>query len=505
MSNNHVFQTPVHGYLRLPATALASKIRQLEIGVEELLLVFIDRIYAVNPSINAVVADRFSDALQEAKEIDEMLCEMTREERDELAVSKPFFGVPFTIKESFAVRGLPNSGGLVSRRDLVADDDAVVVRRLRLAGAIPLAVSNCSELSMWWESANKVYGRTCNPFDFSKIVGGSSGGEGAIIGAAGSVIGIGADVGGSIRMPSFFNGIFGHKPSPDIVPNSGQFPDATGNRQQFLCTGPMCRYAEDLKPLLAVMAGEGATSLNLDDTVNVSKLRIFTIEDCGGNFLVSNVAPELKQAQLYVCQQLEEKLGVKAEPLKIDKLASSLEIWTSMMSSAAQKPFCFYLGNQEASVNPYWELMKACVGLSNHTIPAIGLGILEKVESVTPKGVLESFLQIGEELRQELESILGEDGIVLYPSHPSPALNHNQPLLFPFNFSYTAIFNVLYLPVTQCPVGLSQSGLPLGVQVVAANNKDRLCLAVALEIERLCGGWDRLYSKKLNMALNLEQ
>lgn len=221
--------------------------------------------------------------------------------------------------------------------------------------------------------------------------------------------------------------------------------------------------------------------------------------------MVSNVAPELKQAQLYVCQQLEEKLGVKAEPLKIDKLASSLEIWTSMISSAAQKPFCFYLGNQEASVNPYWELMKACVGLSNHTIPAIGLGILEKVESVTPKGVLESFLQIGEELRQELESILGEDGIVLYPSHPSPALNHNQPLLFPFNFSYTAIFNVLYLPVTQCPVGLSQSGLPLGVQVVAANNKDRLCLAVALEIERLCGGWDRLYSKKLNMALNLEQ
>lgn len=173
---------------------LASKIRQLEIGVEELLLVFIDRIYAVNPSINAVVADRFSDALQEAKEIDEMLCEMTREERDELAVSKPFFGVPFTTKESFAVRGLPNSGGLVSRRDLVADNDAVVVRRLRLAGAIPLAVSNCSELSMWWESANKVYGRTCNPFDFSKIVGGSSGGEGAIIGAAGSVIGIGAGI-----------------------------------------------------------------------------------------------------------------------------------------------------------------------------------------------------------------------------------------------------------------------------------------------------------------------
>lgn len=505
MSTDHVFKTPIHGYLKLPATKLAEKIRQFEIGVEELLQVFIERIYAINPSINAVVADRFSDAIGEAKEIDEMLCKMNREERDELAATKPFLGVPFTAKESFAVTGLPNSGGLVARQDHIADDDAVVVRRLRCAGAIPMALSNCSELCMWWESANKVYGRTCNPFDFSKIVGGSSGGEGAIIGAGGSVIGIGADIGGSIRMPSFFNGIFGHKPSPNVVPNSGQFPDATGNRQQFLCTGPMCRYADDLKPLLMVMAGESAASLNLDDPVDVSKLRIFTVEDCGGNFLVSNVSHELKQAQQYICQQFEKKRGVKVQPLKVDRLASSIEIWSSMMSSAAQKPFCFYMGNLEAAVNPYWELMKSCVGLSNHTIPAIGLGILEKVESLTPKGVLESFLQMGDELRQELESVLGEDGVLLYPSHPSTALNHNQPLLFPFNFSYTAIFNVLYLPVTQCPVGLSEAGLPLGVQVVAANNKDRLCIAVAMEIERLCGGWDGLYNKKLNMAVDSEK
>ena len=252
------------------------------------------------------------------------------------------------------------------------------------------------------------------------------------------------------------------------------------------------------------MAGENATTLNISSPVDVTKLRFFTMEDCGGHFLVSNVDPELKQAQQYVCQQFEEKLGVKVEELKIDKLASSLEIWSSMMSSAAQKSFCFYMGNQEAVVNPFLELMKSCVGLSNHTLPAIGLGMLEKFESLTPKSVSESFIQMGEELQQELESILGEDGVLLYPSHPSTALNHNMPLLFPFNFSYTAIFNVLYLPVTQCPVGLSKSGLPLGIQVVAANHKDRLCVAVAMEIERLCGGWDRLYSKK-QMALNTEK
>lgn len=245
------------------------------------------------------------------------------------------------------------------------------------------------------------------------------------------------------------------------------------------------------------------STLNLASDVNVAKLRYFTMEDCGGHFLVSNVNPELKQAQQHVCQQLEKKLGIKVETLKVDKLACSLEIWSTMMSSAAQQSFCFYMGNQVSAVNPFCELFKSCFGFSNHTIPAIGLGMLEKFESLTPKSVSESFIQMGEELRLELESILGEDGVLIYPSHPSVALNHNAPLLFPFNFAYTAIFNVLYLPVTQCPVMLSKSGLPLGIQVVAANNNDRLSIAVAMEIEKLCGGWDRLYKQK-QMALNTE-
>lgn len=192
MSSNDVFQSPIHSYLQLPAKTLASKIRRLEIGVEELLEVFVDRINVVNASINAVVADRFSEALVEARELDEELREMSQDERDELEDIKPFLGVPFTAKEAFAVRGLPNSGGLVARKDHIAEEDAVVVRRLRQAGAIPIAVSNCSELCMWWESANRVYGRTSNPYNKSKIVGGSSGGEGAIIGAAGSVFGVGS-------------------------------------------------------------------------------------------------------------------------------------------------------------------------------------------------------------------------------------------------------------------------------------------------------------------------
>ena len=130
--------------------------------------------------------------------------------------------------------------------------------------------------------------------------------------------------------------------------------------------------------------------------------------------------------------------------------------------------------------------------------------MLEKSESLMPKRVSESFIQMAEELRLELEGVLGEDGVLIYPSHPSVAVNHCVPLLFPFNFSYTAIFNVLYFPVTQCPVGLGKAGLPLGIQLVAANNNDCLTLAVAMEIEGLCGGWDGLFKQKQS-ALNIDR
>ena len=102
---------------------------------------------------------------------------------------------------------------------------------------IPIGVTNVSELCMWMESSNKVYGRTNNPYHIGRTCGGSSGGEAAILAAGGSPMGIGSDVGGSIRMPAFFNGIFGHKPSTGVVSNKGQIPVAHGIIDTFLSTG----------------------------------------------------------------------------------------------------------------------------------------------------------------------------------------------------------------------------------------------------------------------------
>ena len=147
-----------------------------------------------------------------------------------------------------------------------------------MLGAIPIAVTNVSELCMWYESSNLIHGRTDNAYHQGRIVGGSSGGEGCLISTGASVFGIGSDIGGSIRMPCFFNGIFGHKGTTGVTSNAGQFPEAKKGGAAFLSTGPMCRYATDLLPMFKVMAKpEELPKLKLDEKVKHSSFTGYII------------------------------------------------------------------------------------------------------------------------------------------------------------------------------------------------------------------------------------
>jgi fatty acid amide hydrolase 2 len=211
---------------------------------------------------------------------------------EELAVKKPFLGVPISTKDCIKVKGLLNTSGLYHRKDYRAEHDAPVIKQMREAGAIPFALTNTSELCMWWESVNCVHGRTNNPYDTNRIVGGSSGGEGAIQGSAASPFGIGSDIGGSVRMPAFFNGIFGHKPSRYVINNNDQHPAPFSEEQaSMLSCGPMVRYAVDLKPMMKAMAlKEKLPALRLDEPVDVKKLKVFYQENDLGGHLVSPVS-----------------------------------------------------------------------------------------------------------------------------------------------------------------------------------------------------------------------
>ncbi|XP_027237585.1 fatty-acid amide hydrolase 2-A isoform X2 [Penaeus vannamei] len=482
---------PINNLILLEsATSLATKIRTKKLTSVEVVKSFIGRIKEINPILNCVVDDRFDDAVKDAKAVDDLIRSGTVDEQT-LSKNKPFLGVPFTTKDCMAVKGLRQTAGLYSRRNFIAEEDADVVHLMREAGAIPLCVTNVSELCMWWESSNTIYGRTNNPYRSCRIVGGSSGGEGCVQSACGSPFGIGSDIGGSIRMPSFFNGIFGHKPTYGIVSNIGQEPVATGEAMEFLVTGPMCRYVQDLTPMMKVLGANNSHMLTLDQKVDISKLRYFYVEDDGGSPLVTPVHPELRAAQKKVIIHLEKAYGVKAKKITLKKLKAALPMYFAKLASVEEAhTFCEELALKKGCINVWTELLKWMFRLSHHTLPGLLLGVLEKLNSQSKRSEdYPKLLTMCTDLKQEIKELLGDDGVLLFPSHPTPAPYHGQPLFRAFNFVYTAIINVLLFPSTQCPLGLGSEGLPLGIQVVGNHYKDHLTLAVAGELEKAFGGW----------------
>jgi fatty acid amide hydrolase 2 len=475
---------PSSSLLTKSATWLAARIRAGDLSSEEVVRAHVDRATSTQSRIGAVVADRYEAALGEARACDERLrasatgAPQARRAHDELP---PFFGVPCSIKECFALTGMPQSAGLVARRDYRAPEDAPAVARLRAAGAIPIGVTNTSELCMWMETSNRLYGRTRNPYDPSRIVGGSSGGEGALVSVGASPFGLGSDIGGSIRMPAFFCGVFGHKPSPGLVPNEGQFPTTSGGGPRLLATGPIARRAEDLWPLLRVLADPGALTGD-PDAVSLDGLRVL---DVAGNGRLG-VSRDLREAQVAACRALERR-GAKVVPFANPIFRQSLEIWAVLMKSGGAS-FAEQLGGGHGAVKPLAELARWAVGRSAHTLPAIGLALLEALPALEGRRARE-LAELGPQLRGAIQEALGDRGVLLFPSYTRTAPRHNAPILLPVQWMYTAIFNVLELPVTQTPLGLDARGLPLGVQVVGAPGADAVTIAVARALEEDFGGW----------------
>lgn len=157
------------------------------------------------------------------------------------------------------------------------------------------------------------------------------------------------------------------------------------------------------------------------------------------------------------------------------------------MSGTAHTPFAELLG-EGRRIEVARELGRLVLGSSPHTLPALGLAVLESVAALLP-GQTQRLLVLGRRLETELLDRLGEDGVLLYPSYPTTAPRHGHPILHPFRWVYFGILNVLGMPSTQVPLGLGDGGLPLGVQVAAVPGNDHLTLAVAQELERAFGGW----------------
>jgi fatty acid amide hydrolase 2 len=476
-----------HDLRLLSGTAIAALVRSGEVTSREAVEQHIEQIERVNATINAVVRQRFEAARAEAEAAD------ARRGATPAEALPAFHGVPCTIKETFSLEGMPNTAGLLARKHVVAVKDAPTVARLRRAGAIPLGVTNTSELAMWMESTNRVYGRSNNPYDPTRIVGGSSGGEAAIIAAGGSPFGLGSDIGGSIRGPCFFNGIFGHKPSGGLVPNTGQYPLVANRTLRILATGPMARRAEDLMPLLRVLAGpdgedRACEPMPIGDpaAVALDGRVLVNVEDNGS----LPVSPDLREGQARAVSALKAR-GMRVVPRRFRGLKRQFEIWSAMMGRERDVPFGTML-KEGKKMYPFWEIAKLLAGRSDHTMMAILLALVDPLPDLLP-GMSRELIAVAASLKEEILAALGDGGVMLYPTYVTPAPLHGRPalesLVLRMPFAYQGIINALELPATQVPLGLNADGLPLGVQVISAHGNDHVTIAVAMELERAFGGW----------------
>jgi fatty acid amide hydrolase 2 len=470
--------------LYTPAWRLAALIRSGEVSPVEIVDAHIERIEAVNPRLNAMIAERFDDARREARAAE------ARVRHADPEALPPLHGVPCTIKEFLGVRGMSWTAGLWARRTRRADVDATVVTRLREAGAIVLGLSNVPEGGMWMETYNPVYGRTSNPWDLTRTPGGSSGGEAALIAAGASPFGLGSDIAGSIRIPAGMCGVVGHKPSERLVPNTGHWPeDNGGEADRMLCVGPLGRCVRDAEGVLEVIA-EPDRLAPRDPALDAGDLRGVRVIPVVANGRV-RIAPVMRAAVERSARALAER---GAEIVELDDatwrrlFGKSLGTWLRGLSEAGgDRSFSELVGSGEP-IALLTEVLRILRGRPRFAAATLGLVALERFSKPLEKRTLGRAPSVAE-IQAGLEEVLGPRGVILHPPYSRPAPRHFRPLLTPFDAVCTALFSVTGLPGTVVPVGFDEHHLPVAVQVIGRRGADRLTLAAARALEDAFGGW----------------
>ena len=468
---------------RASALELAAAIREGRARSVDVVGAHVERLREA-VGLNALAAERFEAALEEAEAADGRVSATPPAERASLP---PLLGVPCTIKESIAYAGMPNCAGVVHRRGVRAERSAPVVERLLAAGAIGLGVTNTSELTMWIESENRVYGRTRNPYDPARSAGGSSGGEGAAVGCGGSPFGIGSDMGGSIRLPAHFNGIFGHKPTPGIVPNTGQWPFDEGESARMVGIGPLARRAEDLIAVLRIIAGPDGEDARvraaaLGDPAGVSMEGLEVV--VATRAWLTPMRPEALRARERAAGALVAA-GARLRVEPMPELRRAMELYLAALDEWSEGSAADLLtadGEVGLRLRDLWPRR------ADHTLATALLVAGEQTGRLLPWRRGRRLAAAVESLRETVIGTIGQ-GVLLHPPYPGPVPRHRRTLGRPWVLGPTATFNLIGLPATEIPLGLSPDGLPSGVQAVAGPDRDHVTIAVAEALERAFGGW----------------
>ena len=453
------------------ATSLADAIRRKEVSSAEVIDAHLAQIERENPRLNAVVHVLSDSARAAAAKADKAIAAGE--------AAGPFHGVPMSVKDAWEVAGVPSTGGTLGRANYIPERDATVVARMRAAGAIPIGMTNLPELSMAFESDNLVHGRANNPYNVARTPGGSGGGGAAAIAAGMSPIEIGADLGGSVRLPSHFCGIAGIRATTGRAPMTGYFPYMFGWTSLFTAAGPMARTVADLMAALPVISGPDWMDSHIADVplrdaraVSLKGLRVAVHTNNG----IMAPTSETKAAVTNAAKALAEAGAIveEATPAGIEQC---MEIFIGIAQSDAGESLR--------------GLLDAIGTKQTHAVlaPMLGANLEHR-----PAGFLQRMLARADMYRTAMLGFLENYDLILCPTNALPAIKHGEYYLnsdvLPA-FSYTIAFNLTGWPGAVVRCGTSPEGLPIGVQSVARPWREDVALAVAQHLETALGGYQR--------------
>lgn len=411
----------------------------------------IARIEARDGHLNAVVVRDFDRARHAAAELDQ---------RIRNGFDAPLLGVPMTIKESFNVAGLPTTFGFEEHRDFIAIEDAVAVKRLKAAGAILLGKTNVPPALSDLQSNNPLYGRTRNAINPDRSAGGSSGGSAVALAAGMVPLEFGSDIGGSIRAPAAFNGVYGHKPTWGVLPTDGHcHPGTDGARSVLSVIGPLARDADDLEAALGVVAdhplapacqhGPAWRILMLTDhpLAKVQRAIVSAMETLA-NVLgkagavvdrTSDLLPDLPRQHAGYWQMLNIAM-TRRQPAREGQQEPTLHAW-------------LHLHDEQARIQRHWRRLFEQYDL----VIAPVMGMTAFPHDDTP-------------LAERRLDVDGED------------------TQFFHQFAFAGLATFPMLPATSVRIGTDPDGMPIGVQIIADLYADRTAIAGARTAHDLTWG-----------------
>ena len=449
------------------ATELAERIGSRALSPVDVVNAFLERIDSVNPGLNAIVtlADEPTERARQAE------AALMRGES-----WGPLHGVPFTIKDCIDTKAIRTTRGSRLFDKHVPDADATVVSRLKGAGGILIGKTNMPEFALWWETDNLVFGRTENPWKGGRTPGGSSGGEAAAIASGLSPLGVGSDLGGSIREPAHYCGIVGLKATHGRIPLTGHWPETL---LRFMHVGPMASTVRDIALSLSVLSGvDGrdhyAVPLPPPEVTDLGgplpKLRVGWCAD--GPF--APVSSEVRETVEKAASSFEE-LGCRVEPVALQSWEELRPQETSGVIITAEG--AHYLGPIVA-------------GREDQLAPSMRRRL--QLPSPTLREYVEVISRL-EAFRRTTLHYFSDHDLLLCPTGPVPAHPHDSTDLAVGDqivpgrnaLSATIPANLTGSPAISVPFGWSQEGLPIGVQLIGRHFDEATVLRAASALEAL--------------------